>query len=77
MTKLPLVTYVTLQKIALAKGFRLARVSGSHHIFRNSTGHILTIPNHGSRPIGRALLRKLLHQMGISPDEYQNILEQV
>jgi predicted RNA binding protein YcfA (HicA-like mRNA interferase family) len=75
MTRLRLVAYKELRKVAEKAGFRWVRREGSHHTFRNEEGSIIVIPDHGSQVIVRPLLRKILRDMGISLDEYNQLLE--
>ena len=51
-------------------GWRLLRVSGSHHIF-GKTGSVvrLSVPIHGNRPLKVGLLRHLAKLAGIAEDE--------
>ncbi len=51
------------------------RREGSHNTFRNAQGRIVVIPDHGSQVIVRPLLRKILRDMGLSPEEYHRILK--
>ena len=77
MSRLRLVPFAKLARVAEAKGFQRIRQEGSHNIYRNADGKIIVIPNHGSQVIVRPLLRKILRDMGISPDEYQKILKEL
>ncbi len=77
MSRLRLVSFGTLAKVAEAKGFRRMRQEGSHNIFRDAGGKIIVIPNHGSKVIVRPLLRKIIRDMGITPDEYEKILKEL
>jgi predicted RNA binding protein YcfA (HicA-like mRNA interferase family) len=74
MPRLRLVPYAQLQAVVEHLGFRLIRRCGSHCIFRHADGRVPTLPDHGSRPIGRALLRKILRDADLTPDEYHAIL---
>ncbi len=49
MTRLRLVAYSRLAKVAEAKGFDWVRASGSHIVFRHSSGKIIVIPDHGAQ----------------------------
>ena len=49
MTKLRLVTYSELRKVAESCGFEWQRRQGSHNTFRNPEGRIIVIPDHGGR----------------------------
>ncbi len=75
MTKLRLVTYKELTKVAQRSGFAWQRCVGSHNTFKNSEGRIIVIPDHSGQVIVRPLLRKILRDMGISVDEYHKTLE--
>ncbi len=77
MTRLRLVAFATLAKVAETKGFQRVRQEGSHTIFRNAEGKIVVIPNHGSQVIVRPLLRKILRDMGINPEEYNRLLKEL
>lgn len=75
MTKLRLVTYKTLKKVAEITGFQWQRCEGSHNTFKNTQGHIIVIPDHGSQVIVRPLLRKILRDMGLSIEDYYKLLD--
>lgn len=77
MTRLRLVPYRELSKVAEAAGFHWVRREGSHNTFRNAEGRIVVIPDHGSQVIVRPLLRKILRDMGLSLEQYHNILERL
>lgn len=77
MSKLRLVPYELLAKVAEAKGFRWVRCVGSHNTFRDKTGKIIVIPDHGSTMIFRPLLRKILRDMGVGIEEYEKILKEL
>ncbi|MCJ7583840.1 MAG: type II toxin-antitoxin system HicA family toxin [Anaerolineales bacterium] len=55
MTRLRLVAFAMLAKVAEEKGFHRTRQEGSHIVFRNDGGKIVVIPNHGSQVIVRPL----------------------
>jgi predicted RNA binding protein YcfA (HicA-like mRNA interferase family) len=77
MTKLRLVAFRELSKIAEKVGFQRVRQEGSHNTFRNSQGRIIVIPDHGSQVIVRPLLRKILRDIGLSLEEYHRILDEI
>ena len=58
-------------------GFRLARVHGSHLIFKHPYGRMTVVPRHGNEEIGRGLLRKIAEEMRISPEEFARMLEEI
>jgi predicted RNA binding protein YcfA (HicA-like mRNA interferase family) len=77
LTRLRLVSYRRLSNVAEAAGFHWVRREGSHNTFRNADGRIVVIPDHGSQVIVRPLLRKMLRDMGLSVDEYHQILDEL
>jgi len=77
MTRLRLVSYVLLARVAETKGFQWVRRVVSHNTFRDKTGKIIVIPDHGSQVIVRPLLRKILRDMGLALEEYEKILKEL
>ena len=75
MTRLRLVAFSELTKVAEKRGYRRVRQMGSHVVFRNESGKIIVIPDHGSQVIVRPLLRKILRDLGISPEEFNQFLK--
>lgn len=76
MTRLRLVPYRELRKVAEAVGFRWVRREGSHNTFRNTEGRVVVIPDHGSQVIIRPLLRKILRDLGLTIEAYTRLLEE-
>ena len=77
MSKLRLVPYSLLSKLAERLGFRWKRCVGSHNTFRHADGRIVVIPNHASQVIVRPLLRKIVRDLGISVDDYNRLLDEL
>jgi predicted RNA binding protein YcfA (HicA-like mRNA interferase family) len=75
MTRLRVVPYRRMKKVAEACGFMWDRCEGSHNIFKHADGRIVTIPNHGADPIVRPLARKIIRDLGISVEEYNRLLD--
>jgi predicted RNA binding protein YcfA (HicA-like mRNA interferase family) len=60
---------------ALAQaGFQQVRQKWSHVRLRHPDGRIVTVPLHGPHDIGRGLLRKILRDAEITPDEFLELL---
>ena len=74
VTKLRLVSYKELRKVAEMTGFHWVRCEGSHNTFRNDAGRIAVIPDHASQVIVRPLLRIILRDMGLSVEQSLNLL---
>lgn len=50
-------------------GFTLERQSGSHAVYRHPDGRWTTVPIHGKRDIGRGLLRRILKDAALTPED--------
>ena len=55
-------------------GFKLARVSGSHHIMRHPDGRGTTVPVHKGRDVAKGTLRGILSDIGMTIEELQRLL---
>jgi len=55
-------------------GFYAARQKGSHIFFKHRDGHTTLVPSHGGEDISRGLLREILNEIKISPDEFLKLL---
>ena len=57
-------------KLLEAKGWQLARVTGSHHIFVTSGQNIrISVPVHGNQDLKIGLQRAIMRLAGIREDE--------
>ena len=73
MTRLRLVPYRQLRKIIERLGSQWVRCVGSHNTFRSKDGRTVVVPDHGSQVIVRPLLRKILRDIGLSVDDYNEM----
>ena len=74
MPKLPVVSAKQLIKILESLGFVETRQKGSHKFFKHQDGRVTSVPFH-SGDLGKGLLRKILNQIKISPQELRNLLD--
>ncbi|TRX57678.1 type II toxin-antitoxin system HicA family toxin [Fulvivirga sp. M361] len=77
MSKLPLIEAKTFEKILLLLGFEIKRQKGSHVFYRHSDGRYTTLPHHKGKDLGRSLIREILRQINITPEEFIELLKQV
>jgi predicted RNA binding protein YcfA (HicA-like mRNA interferase family) len=64
------VTAKRLAKLAEEKGWHLARINGSHHIFTmDGRSERLVIPFHGNQTLKTGLQRALMKLIPVSEDE--------
>lgn len=76
MPKLPQVKSKEAIKVFEKVGFTQEHTRGSHYIMRRPMDkRKLSIPIHGSKPLGRGLLLSLLKDADIARDEFINLLK--
>jgi len=76
MPPLPVLKALQLLRALERAGFGVSLQRGSHIRLRHADGRVVTIPFHAGQDIGRGLLRKVLRDAELSPQELQDLLEQ-
>jgi len=76
-TKVPIVKVLILEKLLFNKGFEAKRQSGSHVFYRHSDGRYTTLPHHGNQDLGRSLIRQILREIEITPEEFIRLLKEI
>jgi len=77
VSHLKVLPFVGLAKVAHWAGFREARRKGSHVSFKHADGRIVVIPDHGRHEIVRPLLRKIIRDLGLTVEQYNEALASV
>ncbi len=72
--KLPRVTPDEVAKALAKLGFTVSRQSGSHRIYRNPQGKRVTIPYHKGKVLHPKVLKSILRDAELSPEEFQKLL---
>ena len=70
MTKLPSINFRIMNKFLIFAGFKPVRQKGSHIFYRHSDGRTTTLPNHKGRDLAKPLMREILREIEISPEEF-------
>lgn len=76
-TKIPIVKVKILEKILFFLGFEAKQQSGSHIFYRHMDGRYTTLSHHGNQDLSRALIRQILREIEISPEEFIDLLKKV
>jgi predicted RNA binding protein YcfA (HicA-like mRNA interferase family) len=63
-----------MARILTELGFTAVRQKGSHAFYRHPDGRTTTLPHHKGRDLARPLLREILREIDVSPDEFQKLL---
>jgi len=64
-----------MEKVLLALGFQIVRQKGSHVFYRHPDGRTTTVPNHGGRDLARPLIREILREIELTPEQFREQLE--
>jgi predicted RNA binding protein YcfA (HicA-like mRNA interferase family) len=63
-----------MERVLRALGFVPVRQKGSHIFYRHADGRTTTVPHHLGRDLARPLVREILRQIEISPEEFERLL---
>jgi len=55
-------------------GFRRVRQKGSHVFYRHADGRTTTVPHHKGRDLAVPLVRSILADIRLSPDEFLQLI---
>jgi len=74
MPKLPRLTAREIAAVLKRPGFALTRQSGSHQIHKNAAGKRVTVPFHASKILHPKVLKSILRDAEISPEDLEKLL---
>lgn len=66
-----------VERVLLHLGIEAIRQKGSHVFYRHPDGRTTTVPNHPGRDLARPLLREILREIELTPEEFQRLLQRV
>jgi predicted RNA binding protein YcfA (HicA-like mRNA interferase family) len=70
MGTLPILKPREVIRILERLGFVQIRQRGSHRQFRHADGRQTTVPDHGGRDLSPILLRQIIKDIGLTPEEF-------
>lgn len=70
MSGLPVVDFRTMERVLLRLGFQAVRQRGSHVFYRHPDGRATTVPNHSGRDLARPLVREILREIDLTPEQF-------
>lgn len=76
-TKVLIVKVKILKKLLFYLGFEAKRQSGSHVFYRHPNGRFTILLHHGNQELGRSLIRQILREIDITPEELTEILKKI
>jgi predicted RNA binding protein YcfA (HicA-like mRNA interferase family) len=74
MSKLPSLTGRQVVKALQKAGFTVIRQKGSHAFLRHPDGRSTVVPLHAGETVGPGLLRKIIHDVEMTREEFRNLL---
>jgi len=72
--RLPILKARNIIRALKKLGFFEVRQRGAHICFKHPDGRFTLVPYHSSEDISRGLLRQILREINISPDELLKLL---
>ncbi len=72
--RLPTLKARDIMRVLRKLGFYEVRQKGSHACFKHPDGRFTLAPRHGGEDIGRGLLRQILREINISPEDFLKLL---
>lgn len=76
MSKLPVVDAQTMERMLLRLGFVAVRQKGSHVFYKHPDGRTTTVPHHSGRDLARPLIREILREIELSPEDFESRLRE-
>lgn len=73
--RLPSIKARQVIRVLRKLGFIPIRQRGSHIFFKHLDGRYTLVPYHSNEDIGRGLLRQILKEIRVSPDEFLKLLK--
>jgi predicted RNA binding protein YcfA (HicA-like mRNA interferase family) len=71
VTRIPVIDFRTLDRLLKKLGFSPVRQRGSHAFYRHADGRTTTVPNHAGRDIARPLLREIIREIELTPEQFE------
>ena len=66
-----------MEKVLFSLGFQSVRQKGSHVFYRHPDGRTTTVPNHPGKDLARPLIREILREIELTPEQFQRQLEKI
>lgn len=74
MSRLPIVGFKEMERLLLRLGFESVRQKGSHIFYRHPDGRTTTLPKHPGKDLARPLIREILREIELTPEEFTTLL---
>ena len=68
--RIPMLKARDIMRVLRSLGFMAIRQSGSHIFFQHPDDRTTLVPRHGGEDIGRGLLRQILREAELTPEQF-------
>ncbi len=75
MSRLPILDFRVMDRVLVSLGFVRTRQKGSHIFYRHPDGRTTTVPRHKSRDLARPLIRAILREIELTPEQFHEAIE--
>jgi len=75
VSHLPVVNFRTMNALLLRLGFQIVRQKGSHLIYRHPDGRTTIVPHHKGKDLPRPLIRDILRDIKLTPEQFRDELD--
>ena len=72
--RIPMLKARDLMRVLRLLEFEEVRQSGSHIFFQHTDGRTTLVPRHDGEDIGRGLLRQILREIELTPEQFLKYL---
>jgi len=76
LSRLPIIDCRKMEHLLLELGFTIVRQKGSHVLYRHPDGRTTTVPHHLGRDLARPLIREILREIDLTPEQYVALLQE-
>lgn len=66
-----------MEKVLHSHGFEAVRRKGSHVFYRHPDGGTTTLPKHPGTELARPLIREILREGKLTPEQFRENLEKI
>ncbi len=73
--KLPRISAAKAMKVLEKVGFVCTRQSGSHKIYKNSTGKRVTVPYHSRKTLHPKVLKSILRDADLTIERFKELMK--
>ncbi len=66
-----------MERLLFRLGFEFVRQKGGHVFYRHPDGRTTTLPHQPGRDLSRPLIREVLREIELTPEQFQDALEKL